>query len=43
MKVKKIIITVLAFLAIAIALFGVWQLQKKISDQPTRQDREIRQ
>ena len=42
MKIKKIIIIFLAFLAIAIALYGVWYWQYTIENQPIRQENEIR-
>lgn len=43
MKIKKIIISVVALLVIFAAVFSVWHWQKKVDNQPVRQEREIRQ
>lgn len=42
MTAKKIIITLLAILAILIAIYGVWRWQEKTAGLPLRQEREIR-
>lgn len=42
MRAKKIIITCLALAAIIVALWSVWNWQKKAEMQPLRQEKEIR-
>ena len=39
---KKIILTILALLAIGFAVFGVIKWQKQSSEEPVRQEKEIR-
>lgn len=42
MKTRKIVITILAIIAIAAACYGIFALQKTLGEQPSRQDQEIR-
>jgi len=42
MKYKKLLIFILAIIAIVAALVGVWSWQKDANLEPSRQDQEIR-
>lgn len=42
MKYKKTLIFVLATIAVVAALVGIWNWQKNINSEPSRQEQEIR-
>lgn len=42
MKLKRVLISILAFIAIIVAIYGFWSWQKSGNDEPIRQENEIR-
>lgn len=42
MKYKKFLISLVAIIVIAVALYGVWAWQSDLANQPIRQEQEIR-
>lgn len=39
---KKILITIIALIAISAAVYGIWRWEKTSNNQPIRQEQEIR-